>query len=236
MARAVPQGHSLRKSRHSQGKRADDLGKAFPVARKVVVAAAREKGAGCGKSTGIFDGRGARGDRFLFLPGIALRRVNSPSKGSSSATTHFSPSALPWLSRGSGGYRNRFERAARRPGKGRWPGRYTPAREANAGAWVDGAHNPAAAAALARELANRKNDGAQKKLSLSGACLRQGHRRVPSGNRPVMDGIVVYPLAGDRAASLSPCPPPEKGRFSIPGGDRLPRRVEDRRRWAGKTG
>ena len=218
------------------------LGRLPPSARKVVVAAAREKESRVWEIDRDLRWEECPGGSVSFyLPGIALTRVKLSIQGEfqrDNALLALGASLVVAGIRGISGIA--FERAARFAlGKARWPGRYIPLPgRSNAGAWVDGAHNPAAAAALARELANRKNDGAAKKIVALWSMLEDkdidGFLRAIA---PVMDGIVVYPLVGDRAAPLSALSSAlKKAGFryreaiDFPGGWKIARR------WAGTDG
>jgi len=86
----------------------------------------------------------------------------------------------------------------------RWPGRFSPLPgRKNRRAWVDGAHNPQAAGALAHELGKMKAGGAAERIvalwSMLGDKDLSGFLRELSG---VVDGWVPYPMAHERAATI----------------------------------
>ncbi|MBI5575655.1 MAG: hypothetical protein HY896_04755 [Deltaproteobacteria bacterium] len=86
----------------------------------------------------------------------------------------------------------------------KWPGRFSPLPgRGNAGAWVDGAHNPDAARALARELRARKAVNEAARIIALWSMLRDkdifGFLKELRGT---VDGWVVFPMEHERAASL----------------------------------
>lgn len=218
------------------------LGRLAPSPRNVVVAMAREKGSRVWEIDRDLRWEDCREGRVSFsLPGIALKRVKLSMEGEFQRDNALLALGASWVVaklRGISGIA--FERASRSAlGRAMWPARYTtlPGRR-NAGTWVDGAHNPAAAAVLARELAKRKNEGGAKKIVALWSMLEDkdidGFVRAIA---PVMDGVVVYPMAVDRAAPLSvlSCALKKAGirhREAI----NFPDGWEIARRWAGKDG
>ncbi len=184
------------------------LGRLAPSPRNVVVAMAREKGSRVWEIDRDLRWEDCPGGRIsFFLPGVSLTRVKVSMQGEFQRDNALLGLGASWIVAGFLGIPGiDFERAARTAlGKARWPGRYAPLPgKRNAGAWVDGAHNPAAATALARELAKRRNDGSAKRIVALWSMLDgkdiDGFVRAIS---PVMDGVVVYPMEGERAAPLA---------------------------------
>lgn len=131
----------------------------------------------------------------------------------------------------------RFERAAREGlGEARFPGRYAtlPGRE-NRGVRVDGAHNPAAAAALAAELGPRRRG--ERRIAVWSMLREKDVRGFVRVLAPVLDGWVAYPLDHSRAA------PPGALRDALRGGgvawreaDGFLHAFELARAWAGPGG
>lgn len=85
----------------------------------------------------------------------------------------------------------------------RWPGRFSPLPgRKNRGAWTDGAHNPQAARALARELWKMKSSGKAGRIVALWSMLRDkdraGFLRELSG---VVNGWVPFPVDHERAAA-----------------------------------
>ncbi|HSL91628.1 MAG TPA: Mur ligase family protein [Candidatus Limnocylindrales bacterium] len=121
----------------------------------------------------------------------------------------------------------------------RWPGRFSPLPgRKNRGAWLDGAHNPQAARALALELSKMKAGGRIERIVALWSMLRDkdlsGFLRELSG---VVNGWVPYPMEHERAATA--------GELAAACGRRkLPARPADgfregwkiARRWAGARG
>ncbi|HEU5360890.1 MAG TPA: Mur ligase family protein [Candidatus Deferrimicrobiaceae bacterium] len=184
------------------------LGKLKPAARKVITGIARERGCPVweiGRELCWEDAPG--GGISIHLPGISLPRMKLRMHGEFQRDNALLACAAAWVVaeiRGDGGAG--FEKAARFAlAEAKWPGRYAPLPgRRNAGAWVDGAHNPAAAAALSRELAKRKRSGnAERIVALWSMLIDKdipGFLRVVA---PVVDGFVAYPMEGERAAPLS---------------------------------
>jgi dihydrofolate synthase/folylpolyglutamate synthase len=121
----------------------------------------------------------------------------------------------------------------------RCPGRLCPVPlRKNVGAWVDGGHNPEAAAALARELAVLPPWGKGRRLIAVWSMLADkdasGYLRKLAEH---LDGIVAYPLSHPRGAEM-PALAAACGKQGIEW--RLARDFPEAwraaRRWAGKGG
>ncbi|OGP76387.1 MAG: hypothetical protein A2Z40_02545 [Deltaproteobacteria bacterium RBG_19FT_COMBO_60_16] len=121
----------------------------------------------------------------------------------------------------------------------RWPGRFSPLPgRKNRRVWTDGAHNPQAARALARELVKMKSSGKFTGIialwSMLGDKDLSGFLRELSG---VVDGWVVYPMEHERAAALgelaAAC---RKRKFQARQGSGFREGWEIARQWAGPGG
>lgn len=218
------------------------LGRLAPSARNVVVAVAREKGCPVLEIDRDLRWEDCPGDRVSFLiPGISLTRMRVRMQGEFQRQNALLALAASWIvaeTRGVGGIA--FARAARLAlGEARWPGRYTPLPgKRNAGAWVDGAHNPAAAAALARELAKRRSSGNAKRIvALWSMLVDKDVAGFVRAIAPVVDGVVAYPMEGDRAAPLPVLSSAlKKAGIRYREANSFPDGWEIARRWAGKGG
>ena len=218
------------------------LGRLSPSARNVIVAMAREKRIPLWEIDRDLRWEDCQEGRIsFFLPGVSLTRVKVSMQGEFQRSNALLALGASWIVAGTRGIPGTaFERVARSAlGKARWPGRYTPLPgRRNTGAWVDGAHNPAAATALARELAKRRTDGNVKKIVALWSMLDDkdfdGFARAIA---PVMDGVVAYPMQGDRAAPLGALSSALK-RAGIRHREAMnfPDGWEIARRWAGKDG
>lgn len=218
------------------------LGTLAPSARKVVVAAAREKGCRIWEIGRELHWEESPGGLLSFrIPGISLNRIRIRMQGEFQRPNALLAIAASWIvaaSRGRTG--SVFARAVRRAlAEAEWPGRYAPlAGRRNAGAWVDGAHNPAAANALARELAKRKDAGIARRIialwSMLGDKDLSGFLRAIA---PVVEGVVAYPMEGDRAAPLHVLTSAlEREGVRYRQAKSFPDGWEIARRWAGKHG
>ncbi len=183
------------------------LGRLPSSAREVVLAVAREKGIRVWEMDRDIRWEACPEGRIsFFLPGISVARTRVRMQGEFQRHNALLALAATWVvaaSRGVAG--EAFARAARLAlGNASWPGRYEPLPgKRNAGAWVDGAHNPAAAGALARELARKRGRGGADRIVALWSMLADkdiaGFLREIAA---VVDGVVAYPLDGDRAAPL----------------------------------
>jgi dihydrofolate synthase/folylpolyglutamate synthase len=218
------------------------LGSLTPVARRVVMAVAREKGSRVweiGRDLRWEDSTG--GSVTVHLPGISLPRIRIRMQGEFQRHNAVLACAASWVVASSREEtRNGFARAVRGALSGaRWPGRYTPLPgRKNARAWVDGAHNPDAARVLAAELAKRKISRNTYRIvalwsMLAGKDIAGFLREIA----PVVDGVVAYPMETERAAPL-PVLSSALGKAGIRHRDAkdFPDGWEIARRWAGKNG
>jgi dihydrofolate synthase/folylpolyglutamate synthase len=218
------------------------LGRMEPSARKVVMEVAREKGCRVWEIDRDFRCEVSSGGHLSFyLPGLSLHRVNVRMQGDFQRNNALLACAASWVVAASrGATADGFARASRSAlAEAAWPGRYTPLPgRRNAGAWVDVAHNPAAAAALARELAKRKASGiADRIVALWSMLEDKDIAGFIKEIAPVVDGIVAYPMEGDRAASLPVLSSAlAKAGVSHREADNFPAGWEIARRWAGKDG
>jgi dihydrofolate synthase/folylpolyglutamate synthase len=183
------------------------LGRLSPSARKVVLSVARGKGIRVWEMDRELRWEECPEGRIsFFLPGISLERIRVRMQGEFQRHNALLALAASWIVASSRGVTERnFAQAARLAlGDASWPGRYAPLPgKRNAGAWVDGAHNPAAAGALARELAKRRSGGRTERIVALWSMLVDKDmagflREIAS----VVDGVVAYPMEVDRAAKL----------------------------------
>jgi len=121
----------------------------------------------------------------------------------------------------------------------RCPGRLCPVPlRKNVGAWVDGGHNPEAAAALARELAVLPPWGKGRRLVALWSMLydkdASGYLRELARH---LDGIVTYPLSHPRGAGISALAAAcgKRGIACRSAAD-FPEAWQSARRWAGAGG
>src|SRR3989304_3225753 len=177
----------------------------------------------------------------VHLPGISLTRRLIRMHGEFQRHNALLACAASWVvaaSRSIAG--TGFARAAREAlAKALWPGRYTPLRgRGNAGAWVDGAHTPAAASVLARELAKRRSSGdAEKIVALWSMLVDKDIAGFLRAVAPVVDGVVAYPMGGERAAPLPVLSSAlAKAGIAWREAKNFPDGWEIARRWAGKNG
>jgi len=183
------------------------LGRLPSSARKVVLSVARAKGSRVWEMDRDLRWEECPQGRISFLlPGISLKRIKVRMQGEFQRHNALLALAASWIVAASRGVAEEpFARAARRAlGEASWPGRYAPLPgKRNAGAWVDGAHNPAAAGALARELAKRRSSVRAERIVALWSMLADkdiaGFLREIAA---VVDGVVAYPMEADRAAPL----------------------------------
>jgi dihydrofolate synthase / folylpolyglutamate synthase len=216
------------------------LGFLRPSARRVVAGAARRKRCPVWEAGREFGWEESPGGRIAVrLPGgVAVRKVRLGMEGAFQRENASVACAASWKCASIRGIdARRFERAAREGlEEARLPGRYsTLPGPGNRGVRVDGAHNPAAAAALAQELGRRGRPG--RMIALWSMLREKDLRGFVRALSPVLDGWVAYPLDQARAASLCElrgalrkggAPWKEAGGF--PEGFALARR------WAGRDG
>ncbi len=218
------------------------LGRLSPSARRVVVAAAKEKGCRLWEIGRDLHWEESSGGLVSFrIPGIRLGGMRIRMQGEFQRDNALLAVAASWTvasSRGRTG--SDFSRAVRRAlAEADWPGRYAPlGGRRNAGAWVDGAHNPAAAAVLARELERRRRSGYASRIialwSMLGDKDLSGFLRALA---PAVDGVVAYPMEVDRAAPLNVLAAAlEKAGVRYRTAENFPGGWETARNWAGRDG
>ena len=182
------------------------LGRMSPVARGVAVRKAKEKGAPVWELGHHFRWEECgRGRIRIRLPGLILPGSRIGMDGLFQRCNAAIACAAAWRWASARGIpAGEFRRAATDGiARARWPGRFSrlPGRK-NRGAWVDGAHNPQAARALARELAGMKRSGDVDRIVALWSMLRDkdltGFLRELSG---VVNGWVPYPMEHERGAS-----------------------------------
>jgi dihydrofolate synthase/folylpolyglutamate synthase len=180
-------------------------GRLRPSARAVVLRRARQLGCETWELGRTFDWRQRRdGTIAVRLPGIDLDRLRIKRIGGFQRDNAAVALAATWrLASGEGIGPAAFATAA---GKAlpdsEWPGRWCPLPlRGNAGAWVDGGHNPEAASALAREISKSPPWGMGKRLIALWSMLSD---KDPSGYLRHLgchfDGVVTYPLSHPRGA------------------------------------
>lgn len=183
------------------------LGRLTGAARGVVLRKALENGAPVWESGRDFgweeDGKGRIRIR---LPGLTVSAVRPGMAGDFQRDNAALACAAAWRwVTAHGGSAGEFRRAAAGGiARARWPGRFSPLPgRGNRGAWTDGAHNPHAAAALARELGKKREgcgiDRVIALWSMLGDKDRSGFLREMSRS---VDGWVPYPLEHERATPL----------------------------------
>ncbi|MBI5420436.1 MAG: bifunctional folylpolyglutamate synthase/dihydrofolate synthase [Deltaproteobacteria bacterium] len=181
------------------------IGRLKPAARSLVVRRAGEVGAPLWElGRDFLWEEGGRGRIRIRLPGLTVPATRVGMAGEFQRDNATVACAAAWRLAVSGGIgAAEFVKAARRGiESARWPGRFSrlPGR-GNAGAWVDGAHNPDAARALSRELSKLKERGRAGRIIALWSMLRDkdahGFLREMKG---AVDGWVVFPLEHERAA------------------------------------
>jgi dihydrofolate synthase/folylpolyglutamate synthase len=180
-------------------------GRLRPAARDVVLRRARRLGCDAWELGRTFDWRERRdGTIALSLPGLDLDRLRVGRIGGFQRDNAAVALAAAWLlASGEGIGPAAFAAAATKALPiSRWPGRWCPLPlRKNAGAWVDGGHNPEAASALAREISEVPPWGKGKRLVALWSMLSD--KDAPGYLRdlgPHLHGIVTYPLSHPRRA------------------------------------
>ena len=195
-----------------------------PAARAVVLRRARRLGCGAWELGRTFDWRERRdGTIAVELPGLDLDRLRVRRIGGFQRDNAAVALAASWLlASGEGIGPAAFAAAAAKAlPASRWPGRWCPLPlRKNAGAWVDGGHNPEAASALAREISGVPPWVGGRRLVALWSMLSDkdatGYLRNLGRH---FDGIVTYPLSHPRGAGTG------GARRSVrKPGDRLPPR------------
>lgn len=217
-------------------------GRLRPAARAVVLQRARRLECGVWELGRTFDWRERRdGTIAVELPGLALDRLRVRRIGGFQRDNAAVALAASWLlaSREGIGPASFAAAATKALAASRWPGRWCPLPlRKNAGAWVDGGHNPEAASALAREISgNPPWVGGRRLVALwsmlsdkdTSGFLRHLGRH--------FDGIVTYPLSHPRGAgreALAEACAKEGIACRLAGN--FPEGWRIARRWAGKGG
>jgi dihydrofolate synthase/folylpolyglutamate synthase len=181
------------------------IGRLRPAARAVVLRRARRLGCVVWELGRAFDWRERRaGTIAVDLPGLALDRLRVRRNGGFQRDNAAVALAASWiLASGEGVGPAAFASAATMAlPASRWPGRWCPLPlRKNAGAWVDGGHNPEAASALAREISGVPPWVGGRRLVALWSMLSDkdasGYLRHLGRH---FDGIVTYPLSHPRGA------------------------------------
>jgi len=183
--------------------------------------------------------RDPAGRTTVSLPGEgSVRNARLGMRGGFQAGNAALACAAAWsIARSRGIPASRFRTAAREGLEAaHLPGRFAPMRGASdRGVWVDGGHNPDAAAAIARELGPRIPG--KPTVALWSMLRDKDSRRYVRMLAPSIDGWVPYPLEQERAAPL-------EALVSVLRGHRVPWRAAEgfhdgwriARKWAGRAG
>jgi len=180
-------------------------GRLRPTARAVVLRHAGRLACDAWELGRAFDWRGRRdGAIVLSLPGVDLEAIRVGMAGGFQRDNAAVALAAAWLLASAEGIGSRAFAAAAAEAipASRCPGRFCPVPlRKNAGAWVDGGHNPEAAAALGRELEVFPPWGKGRRLIAVWSMLADkdasGYLRELAGH---LDGVVTYPLSHPRGA------------------------------------
>ncbi|MFA6146636.1 MAG: Mur ligase family protein [bacterium] len=218
------------------------IGRLRPTARAVVLRRARELGCGIWELGRTFGWRECRdGTIAVSLPGLDLDRMRVGMIGGFQRDNAAVALAASWLlASGEGIGPETFAAAASKALPiARWPGRWCPLPlRKNAGAWVDGGHNPEAASALAREISGNPPWGKGRRLIALWSMLSD--KDAPGYLRRIgrsFDGIVTYPISHPRGAGrgalAEACA--KQGIACRLAGD-FPEGWRIARRWSGKGG
>lgn len=218
------------------------LGSLRASARAVAVRRARELRATVWESGRDFgwEDTGDGGIRIL-LPGACLRPTRLGMRGDFQRDNAAVACAAAWMWASARRIPAEVFQPAASAGlaRARWPGRFSPLPgRKNSGVWVDGAHNPDAAKALARELAAFKSGGRSARIvalwSMLGDKDAAGFLEELAG---VVDGWVAFPMDHERAASLSDLTAAcRRGKRLFRAADGFHAGWEVARRWAGAGG
>ncbi|HEX7523568.1 MAG TPA: Mur ligase family protein [Candidatus Deferrimicrobium sp.] len=217
-------------------------GRLRPAARAVVLQRARRLGCSAWELGRTFDWREHRdGTIAVELPGLDLDRLRVRRIGGFQRDNAAVALAASWLlASGEGIGPAAFVAAATKAlPASRWPGRWSPLPlRKNAGAWVDGGHNPEAASALAREISGVPPWVGGKRLVALWSMLADKDARGYLRNLGRhLDGIVTYPLSHPRGAEKEALAEvcSKQGIACRLAGD-FPEGWRIARRWAGKGG
>ncbi len=181
------------------------LGPLRPSARRVILRVARERGCPVWESGRDVTWRGNLRDRVTIdLPGgVSVRNAHPGMRGWFQAENAALACAATWsIARSRGIPAARFQEAAKEGLEAaRLPGRFSEMRgPGNRRAWVDGGHNPDAAAALSRELGPKLRGS--RTIALWSMLRDKDPRRFVQTLSHSIDGWVSYPMAVERGASL----------------------------------
>lgn len=177
------------------------------IPRSVVIRKAMDRGAPVWELGRDFSWEDRGGGRIsIRLPGAAVRdaRLSMPGEFQRENAAIACAAAWRWGSV-RGATPDGFAEAARAGlVAAKWPGRFSPLPgRKNAGVWVDGAHNPDAARALARELRARGEGKRPARIVALWSMLRDkdilGFLKELSDT---VDGWVAFPMEHERAASV----------------------------------
>jgi dihydrofolate synthase/folylpolyglutamate synthase len=218
------------------------VGRLRPAARAIVLRRARRLGCRIWELGRTFAWRERRdGTIAVSLPGLDLDRLRVGRIGGFQRDNAAVALAAAWLlASGEGIGPTAFAEAA---GKAlptsRWPGRWCPLPlRKNAGAWVDGGHNPEAASALALEISGVPPWGEGRRLVALWSMLSD--KDAPGYLRNLgrhFDGIVTYPLSHPRGAGRgSLAEACAKQGIACRLAEDFPEGWRIARRWAGKGG
>jgi len=217
-------------------------GRLRPAARAVVLRRARRLGCAAWELGRTFDWSERRGGTIaVALPGLDLDRLRVRMIGGFQRDNAAVALAASWLlASGEGIGPAAFAAAAAKAlPASRWPGRWSPLPlRKNAGAWVDGGHNPEAASTLAREISGVPPWGGGRRLVALWSMLSDkdasGYLRHLGRH---FDGIVTYPLSHPRGAGrealAEAC---AKQGIACRLAENFPEGWRIARRWAGKGG
>jgi dihydrofolate synthase / folylpolyglutamate synthase len=211
-----------------------------PSARRVILRVSRQRGCPVWESGRDVTWEGnSRGRVTIRLPGgVSVRNAAPGMRGWFQAGNAGLACAASWIvARSRGVPASRFEEAAREGlAAARMPGRFSALPGArNRGAWVDGGHNPDAAAALARELGPKLRGS--RTIALWSMLRDKDPRRFVRGLSPSVDGWVPYSMEQERAAPLSMLEAVlRKSRERWRAASDFPDGWEIAREWAGRTG
>ena len=217
-------------------------GRLRPAARAVVLRRARRLGCGAWELGRTFDWRERRdGTIAVALPGLDLDRLRVGRIGAFQRDNAAVALAASWLiASGDGIGPAAFAAAATKAlPSSRWPGRCCPLpRRKNAGAWVDGGHNPEAASALAREISGIPPWGGGRRLVALWSMLSDKDASGYLRNLGrYLDGIVTYPLSHPRGAGREALAEACAGQgIACRLAGNFPEGWRIARRWAGKGG
>jgi dihydrofolate synthase/folylpolyglutamate synthase len=176
-----------------------------PSAARVVRRAARALSCPAwefGRDFGRTEGEGGK-VRFL-LPGLAPVEAAVPLRGEfqKDNAAVAAASALAFARRLGVGDRAFAAALPRALPRAAWPGRFSLlCRRKGAATWVDGAHNPEGAEALAREIARERAQGRFRPLvAVVGMLADKDRDGILSPLAAHLDGMVAFPVAYERGA------------------------------------